>query len=127
MPTTIEDFKASLPDVKTAQQVMADIENQAFFAKLADHGIVPQTEEQALSILRTAQLAEKMAQHPSVKQSATQDPFAALEQGVTKVAEQMGLKQAGEQETALLDQIALSFASHPAVYGAALSLSQNGG
>lgn len=126
MPS-IEEFKASLPDVQTAQQVFADIENQAFFAKLADHGVVPQTEAQAQSILRTAHLAEKMAQAHASQQPAAQDPYAALEQGVTKVAEQLGYKQASAQDDGLLDQIAISFASNPAVYGAALSLSQNAG
>lgn len=126
MPT-IDEFKASLPDVQTAQQVFEDIKNQAFFAKLADHGITPRDDEQAQTMLRTAKLAEQLAAHPSVQRTPATDPYAALEQGVLKVAAQMGVRQDADAQAGLLDQIALGFASHPAVYGAALSLSHNGG
>jgi len=121
MSTNNEQPAVTLPPSDEAQDVFSDIVSQVFFAKLADHNIQPRDMSEAEQMLRIAQKAEAMASHPAV--SGTKEAgLSALEQGLDKVAEQLGIG-AGKNNQ-LLDQIALTFASNPAVYASALSLAQ---
>lgn len=121
-----EEFLARLPSREASQRVFADIAVHAFFTKLASVGISPETEEEAASMLKIAEQAVQLAQHPVVKQATgSGNRFAALESGMSKVAGELGLATPPGGNDAQIDELALAFAGNPAVYGAALSLSRD--
>ncbi len=122
-----------LPSTDEAAALFQKIAQEAFFGRLADYGIVPTTEKQAATILRTAAVIDQIAETPQVKQAEqANDPFSQLEQGLMKVAANYGV-DVGEDLTsndnAVIDQLALGFMSSPDVYKAAMVLgsAQSGG
>lgn len=115
-----------LPSTDEAAMLFQKIAQEAFFGRLADYGVVPTTEKQAATILRTAAMIDQIAETPQVKQAEqAKDPFAQLEQGLMKVASDYGVNVGDDltsNDNAVIDQLAMSFMSSPDVYKAALAL-----
>lgn len=120
-----ENNQLELPPVEKAAQVRQSIVQEVFFAKLADFGIVPQTEEQAASLWRQSEQCLAINNNPAVKQANLQaDPILQAEQKLAELSGQYGFNSGvkSADEHAILNQLAVGFGRNPDVYASMLSL-----
>jgi hypothetical protein len=114
-----------LPPVEKAAQVERNITLRVFFAKMAEYGISPKNEEQAESMVRTAEHAVQLTKHPAVKKaSQANDPILLAEQKLVELSEKHGFNTATKNasDEAAINQLATVAARDPDVYRAMLSL-----
>ena len=119
-PNTLE-----LPPAEKAAEVEQNITLRVFFAKMAEYGCVPKSDEQAQSMIRTANHALQLRDLPAVKKaSQANDPILLAEQKLLELSEKHGLHTAVKSaaEEAAINQLATVAASDPDVYKAMLSL-----
>lgn len=120
-----KDTKLELPPAEKAAQVERNITLNVFFAKMAEYGVTPKTAEQAESMVRTAEHALQLSQHPAVKQaSQANDPILLAEQKLVELSEKHGFAKATKNasDEAAINQLATVAARDPDVYRAMLSL-----
>lgn len=114
-----------LPSQEQASEVAQAVFADAYFAKLASFGYVPQNREEADAYLSLADKAIQLAQHPAVKQAElAASPVLRLNAQLDQYMVQSGIQKQAEAQAndAHLNQLSLSYASDPAVYASMLSL-----
>lgn len=121
-----DNTQLALPPAEQASQVRASIVQDVFFAKMAEYGVVPRTQDEAAAMLRTGQQCLALQQHPAVKQASQQgNPFLEAERRLTELSSQYGFDTAKTAaEKTALNQISLAYAQEPDVYKAMLSLAR---
>ncbi len=76
-----------------------DVAYRAFFHKLAQHGIEPQNENEAVELIN---LSQKLAEAEQHTKSASTNRFAEINRGIDEQFQQLGIghreKQAAEEE-----------------------------
>jgi hypothetical protein len=114
-----------MPATNTAEQDYDVIFNNAyapaFFNKLAaDYGVVPQTEEQAVSLLRQAGKLRTAHDGQVVKQaSATLDPITAAEQRLDQTLNKLAGHDPWHQDSQI-DAFTAQLASDPNIASAVI-------
>lgn len=116
-----------LPDPDTAANTMFDrVHSRVFFTKLAQQGIVPQTEKEASDLLEMAGRLREVAEQEKLA-SANHSQFGGPLQALNGVLGARGwnghMKQASEQQFELMvKQASAEAANDPELYNATLSL-----
>jgi hypothetical protein len=112
-----ENNDVELPDVEQSAEVLDDLYRQAFFGKLAELQVVPQTEEDAVSLLKTAARLDAVPDEQSQKQANSffQDADSALEYV-------LGASEVSAQPAFETKSAAVQLAADPGLYAAALSV-----
>lgn len=115
-----------LPEPKVAYQNLFDgIHARVFFQKMASHGYVPQSRQQAQYMLDVAGKLRAVEQSPATKIAAEQnDPFAAMSRHLDEV---LGLQPhvkaaAAQEEEIAIRQAARGIMQDPMFYNSVLSL-----
>jgi hypothetical protein len=111
----------ALPSADVAQATLDNMYQEAFFAKMAELGHVPQTQEDAIAMLEAGYQLDLI---PEEKQaSAVVGQYSAangmLKQALAQTGINTGLQTQAE---AGVKQAAYAFASDPAFYGAVVAL-----
>ena len=91
-----------LPEVEKAAEVLDSLYAEAFFAKMAEFGHIPQSESDALAMLETAAQLDLVSNDPAVTQAEEQgSPYAYANESLKEVlahaeqpSEEVGIKQA---------------------------------
>ena len=123
MPQDISNLE--LPSADQAYALRQEIVQQVFFSKMAEYGIVPNTQPEADAMWRTADQCMQLRQHPSVKQAQDNvNPLFLAEQKLMELSSQYGFQSSVKtaEEAAALNQLTTAYAQNPDVYKAMLSL-----
>src|SRR5690606_12658082 len=106
-----------------------ELYTRAFFNKMAEYGLVPETEEAALAMLSTAYKIDALSHDPTVKQAmAEHDPYVAADRDLDNL---LSGGQGGQEKSAsyisktpeaAINQTALALAENSDLYKAALSV-----
>lgn len=119
---TTNDIRA-IPSADEAQATLDNMYQEAFFAKMAEMGHVPQTQEDAIAMLETGYQLDLI---PEPKQASAQvGQYSAanelLKQAFAETGVDTGLVR---QEEMGIKQAAYAVASDPRFYNAVLALTQ---
>jgi len=125
-----QDQGFQLPSVDQASAVYDEIYADRFFAKMSSYGYLPQTQEDAMAMLQTAQQLDMIPEEKQAQDEPAQSPFVAANEKLAAhlaahLAErgcnlpELQQKQAAEAER---QNIALQYAGHAGVYGSVLTM-----
>lgn len=118
-PATID-----IPNVDESLGTLDGLYAQAFFSKLAEYGIEPQSEEAAMAMLKTAAYLDMVESHPAVKQASV-DPFVDAASRLEHVLADSGLlggQPSAQQQLVGVKQAAYALAQDPDLYRSVLSV-----
>lgn len=115
--------QGQLPDVESAfDHLFTNVHQQAFFNKLASHGIEPQTHKEAQDLLQLAAKLRIADEQGTLKQAEADSPYAAaladLDAQLNKSA---GHSRTSEQNAAI-KQAAAQLAQDPDIFNAVLAI-----
>jgi hypothetical protein len=113
-----------LPEVDKAAEVLDSLYAEAFFAKMAEYGHVPQTESDAYAMLETAAQLDAVDNDPAVKQAQEQgSPYAVANDSLKAVLSPQAGSNAYQQEEAIgVKQAAYALAQDPSLYASVLAV-----
>jgi len=112
-----------LPTVAEAKDIANRVVADVFFNKLDQAGIVPQSQEEAASMLRTAEMCVAAQNQPEVKAAAlAQSPVLQAEQQLAAFLGKSQPQQKTAAHNAGVNQLASVYAQNPAVYQSMLAL-----
>lgn len=115
-----EDFQ--LPNPEQAIGVLDSLYAEAFFNKMAEYGLVPETQEGALAMLETAAQLDALPEQPSEK-SASVDPFVDANEKLASVLQQHGVgPDRAQVQQDSVKQAAAALSTNPDLYASVLSL-----
>lgn len=109
-----------LPAVDDAIGMLDGLYADVFFNKMAEYGLVPQTQEGMVSMLETAAYLD-MVDQGSTK-SASEDPFVQANAALKEVLAHENYIDRSAGEVAGIKQAAFALAQNPDLYKAVLSV-----
>lgn len=115
--TTDNSFQ--LPSTDDAAAVLDGIYADVFFSKMAEFGLVPETQDGALSMLETAAYLDQA--DTAVKQAGV-DPFVNANELLKQALAQENIIDSGAQVRTAVKQAAVGLASNPEIYKAVLAI-----
>jgi hypothetical protein len=121
------DNNINLPSVDAAVGILDSVYSDVFFSKMAEYGLVPQTQEGALSMLETAAYLDSI---PDNTKQASEDPFVSANIRLKQALASEGVINPNvfaEQNDVAIKQAAFALAHEPELYKAMLAVRTAGG
>jgi len=112
-----------LPEVEKAAEVLDSLYAEAFFAKMAEFGHVPQTESDAMAMLETAAQLDAVDNDPAVKQAEEHgSAYAVANDSLKEVLAQSELPTFQQDESVGIKQASYALAQDPSLYASVLAI-----
>jgi len=110
----------SLPSADAAQRVILQLDAEQYFAKMAELGRAPQSEQDAIDMLELGFMVEQMERDPALaKQAGAGSVYGEAKQNLLKLAQANVSPATAERQ---YKQAAEGYLANPAVGDAALAL-----
>jgi hypothetical protein len=112
-----------LPEIEKSAETLDALYAEAFFAKMAELGHVPETEADAVAMLETAAQLDAVDNDPAVKQAEEQgSPYAVANDSLNDVLSHSELPTFSQEESVGIKQAAYALAQDPGLYASVLSV-----